>query len=450
MRANNYKGIIFLLLLLSLVLLTFGCTNTRNDAADFKTTTAKLTVTTYLNNIITNNSSSALAVEDQLDLSEIEITLINLDNSDLVEEDERDLKDGQTEVSFDFDNLNLDNKYEIKVKVKDDQGHYVYQAKEEVAVTSTLASYSIDELKFLEVKNVIVDLYNLPEKVDTAEVNLETDSTIKYKKKVAVNPEDEIISADFSDQKIEVGQYDLSLSLLAGDKEVFKASEADLVVLPNQLTIIKVDYKQRTEKLGVDVVWEPAPKAPIDFSKSILGSTRVKLSWKQAKQEYNIYRNQKNDFKSAEKLAVGFKGKEYIDAKVKDDLEYYYWIKAIGKRGMSSPLVGPEKAVIPKFSGVKIYYYQDKDTIPTISVSTKEGENIISKMGYDEKKVAKMRVAPMAPEGWYQFKIANKYLPKSKQDLIVEFAKAKEVKLSPVKTAWYNGEKWLYKQPYQE
>ncbi|MGM0370191.1 MAG: alpha-amylase family glycosyl hydrolase, partial [Bacillota bacterium] len=118
--------------------------------------------------------------------------------------------------------------------------------------------------------------------------------------------------------------------------------------------------------------------------------------------------------------------------------------------GVSSQVVGPRKESIPEFSGVEINYYQESDQQPTIFVETKDGADIIADMGYDSPESITMNQVEDAPEGWYSFKIADKYLPESKGPLVVKFNQSDEkIELNPVKTAWYRGEEWKYEEPYK-
>jgi hypothetical protein len=150
----------FILILLVLFLSLMGCTNTRNESEEFETSTGKLTLTVYLDNIITNNISSALAVEDQVDLSEVELSLTNVENPNLNHQEQRDITADQTEISFKLDDLNVDDNYDVKVKFKDDKGNYVYQGTDQVLITSAESNASVDELRFMKVKDVIINLNN--------------------------------------------------------------------------------------------------------------------------------------------------------------------------------------------------------------------------------------------------------------------------------------------------
>ncbi|MBM7557924.1 alpha-amylase family glycosyl hydrolase [Halanaerobacter jeridensis] len=436
--------------LLILVLVLGGCTNTRNEKEEFITSTGSLRVTVYLQNIITNNSSSALAVEDQIDLSNVEITITNNENHNLVEQDDKDVSADASEVVFSFDDLSLDDSYDIEVKVKDDEGHYVYQGSDQAVISSTDATKSVDELQFLATKNVIVDLHNLPSDVDSGTVSLVTKNAGTYTEEINVNPKDNSAVANFSAQNIEVGQYNLKLSLSAKENEVFSDTKSELVVLPNQVTKINLDCKNGSGGLGVSVVWESAPEAPQRFSTQILGDTQVKLNWKDENLKYNIYRSQTNNFSQANKISFVVEQNTYLDQNIEDDTNYYYWIKAVAESGISSDVVGPRKASIPEFSGSRIYYYSAQNKSPSIVVETENGENITEKMGYSNTQPAKMKAAAEAPQNWYLFKIADRYLPQSKEELVIQFdGKEKEINSTSTENAWYDGDKWHAKPPYK-
>ncbi|MGM0502222.1 MAG: alpha-amylase family glycosyl hydrolase [Bacillota bacterium] len=245
-----------MLAILVLIVLISGCTNTRNDTEDFNTSTAQLTVTAKLDNIITNNSSSALAVEDQLDLSEVEIIITNINNPRLKYQDDQEISDEQEQVSFEFDDLNLDNKYQIEVKVKDDQGHYVYQATEQTVITNAVSSFSIDELQFLEVKNVMIKLNNLAADIDKAQLSLVTKDANTYTKEVEIDSDTNSVEFDFSEEDIEVGQYDLNLSLFTEKQEVYSEQKREILILPNQITTIAADFKNSFDDVEVAVSYQ--------------------------------------------------------------------------------------------------------------------------------------------------------------------------------------------------
>lgn len=448
MQIKKSKSYLMMLLLI-VSLIVGGCTNTRDQTEEFKTSTGSLTVTVYLQNIITDNSSSALAVEDQLDLSNVEVTITNTDNPNLVKTDDKDVKADASEVSFKFDNLNLNDNYDIKVKVKDDEGHYVYHGSDQALISSTAASYSVDELQFLKTKNVVVDLNNLPENVDGGTISLGTGDDVKYREEININSQAKTAQADFSSQNIAVGEYDLKISLTAKGQEKFSDSKSEILVLPNQVTKINLDCKEGQGGLGVSVLWESAPETPQNFSIQIKGDTNVKLNWNDVKAKYNIYRSQNKDFSQAIKLAEKVEDSDYIDWEVAGEQSYYYWVQAVSKTGITSDKIGPRQATIPQFSGIKLYYYS-QEQMPNIVVSTETGEKVTQKMGYHKSELAKMKPTVDAPKNWYLFKIPDKYLPQSQESLVVKFgAKKKEVKLSPVETAWYDGSRWNYKPPYQ-
>ena len=437
---NLKNGLKLLTLLLIFTLLVGGCTNTRNDEEEFKTSTAALTATIYLDTIINDNSSSALAVEDQIDLSNVEITLTNTDNPNLVKNDDQDVSVDATEVSFKFDDLNLDDTYKVDVKVKDDEGHYVYQGSDEVVVSNVNANYSLDELTFLKTKNVVVNLSNLPSNVDGGMVSL---VTTNLKKEAEVEVDGNTAKADFSGQNLEVGEYDLKLSLTAKGKEVFSNTKSEILVLPNQVTKINLDCKNGNGGLGVSVLWESPPEAPKNLSAQVLGGTKVELNWSDEGAKYNIYRSLSKDFAEAVKVALKVEKSEYFDQNIEGEQDYYYWVEAVSEGGISSDKIGPRKASIPKFSGIKVYYYTTKEEVPTIVVGTQNGKKITEEMGYSKEEPAKMKIAADAPKNWYSFKIADKYLPQNEVPLVVRFAGAeKGVNLSPVETAWYDGSKW--------
>ena len=444
------KKFCLLSMLLIFLLILGGCTNTREEAEEFKTSTGSLTVTVYLQNIITNNSSSALAVEDQIDLSNVEITITNNENPNLVQNDDKDVSVDASEVSFRFDDLNLDDRYDIKVKVKDDEGHYVYQGSDYAVVSSTDATKSVDELKFLETKNVVVDLNNLPEDIDSGKVSLVTKDAGTYTEEIDVNSKDNSAVADFSGQNIEVGQYDLKLSLKSNGMEKLSDNKSELVVLPNQVTKINLDCKNGSGELGVSVVWQSAPETPQNFTTNILGDMQVRLNWKDKDLKYNVYRSQSKEFTEATKIASDVDGNNYLDQDIEDEREYYYWLKAINESGVSSEVVGPRKASIPKFSGIKIYYYSPQNKLPSIVVGTQNGKKITEEMGYSNRQSAKMKLTADAPQDWYVFKIADKYLPQSKVPLFIQFeGQEKGVNLNPVETAWYDGDNWSSTSPYK-
>jgi glycosidase len=440
----------FILILLVLFLSLMGCTNTRNESEEFETSTGKLTLTVYLDNIITNNISSALAVEDQVDLSEVELSLTNVENPNLNHQEQRDITADQTEISFKLDDLNVDDNYDVKVKFKDDKGNYVYQGTDQVLITSAESNASVDELRFMKVKDVIINLNNLPEEADSGQVSLKTNDASTYTQDIEIDSKTETATVDFSDDNVEVGEYDLSLTLFSNEQEIFSNQKSDVVVLPNQVTTINLDCKNGSGGLGISVLWEAAPESPTDFATTVIGETRVQLEWDQGEENHTIYRNQSNDFASATKLATGIEKNKYIDQQLADDTEYYYWIQAMSESGVSSQVVGPRKASIPQFSGVEINYYQKSNQQPTIFVETKTGTDIIEDMGYDKQESIPMKQVENAPSGWYSFKIADKYLPAAKDSVVVKFNQAKqEVELDPVKTAWYKGGEWAYKAPYK-
>ncbi|MFO7820354.1 MAG: alpha-amylase family glycosyl hydrolase, partial [Halanaerobacter sp.] len=442
----NVKNRLKLLtVLLIFILLLSGCTNTRNEEEEFKTSTASLNVTVYLDNIITNNSSSSLAVEDQIDLSNVEITLTNTDNPNLVEDDDQDVSADAVETSFNFDDLNLDDTYEIEVKVKDDEGDYVYQGSDEVVVSNVNANYSLDELTFLKTKNVVVSLSNLPSDVDGGQVSL---VTANVEKEAEVEVDGNTAEADFGEQSIEVGEYDLNLSLTAGKTEVFNDTKSEILVLPNQVTKINLDCKDGQGGLGISVLWESPPQTPNKFSAQVLGETNVRLNWSAGDVKYNLYRSQNKDFAQANQIATEIEDSKYVDQDIEDDQDYYYWVEAVSKSGISSDKNGPRKVSIPKFSGIKVHYYTTKEKEPTIVVGTQNGKKITQEMGYSKEEPAKMKTAADAPKNWYSFKIADKYLPQNEVPLVVRFAGAeKGVSLSPVETAWYDGSKWNSERP---
>ena len=446
---KNKSCLILILVLIFLV--GMGCTNTRNQEEEFKTSTAALSVTVNLENIITDNSSSVLTVEDQIDLSNVEIMISNSNDPNLVQQDDKDVAAEATKVSFQFDDLNLDDSYQLKVKVKDEAGHYVYQGSDQVVVSSSISNYSLDELKFFSPKNIVVTVDNLATDITKGKIELITNNIKRYQKRLNINKSDNKAVADFKEKNIAVGEYDLRLSLTVNDEEVFTTTKSEILILPNQVTKVDLAFKDDRKKLDTNVAWESAPQNPQNFRAKLLGQTRIKLDWRSEAANYTIYRSKTNNFSKADKLAVEFSESEYLDQRVTGGQVYYYWLKARAENGISSAVVGPQKVSLPKFSGIKIYYYAPQVKNPTIVVRTHNGQKITQNMGYNKKEPAYMKKTFTAPKNWYSFKIADKYLPQTKVPLVIRFAEQEaEVTLHPVKTAWYDGYEWSYKAPGEQ
>ncbi|MGM0368850.1 MAG: alpha-amylase family glycosyl hydrolase [Bacillota bacterium] len=439
-----------LVLIVAFMLVITGCSSSGIDE-ELSSGEGKINVNIEMPNKNGSESLSALNVTDDLKLSTMEIELINVNDANDTESKSKDVTDEDT-VAFNFNDLKNGAEYEIEMKAKDTEDKYVSKgsgsaiAKEEASSTSIPADW-------LPADGVNVELTNLPEEAETAEVSLNlSDLDTKV---VEINSTEETVEFD---EEFTASNYDLEVSLFDSSEEEIDPDKENVKTnvpfLPSRVTTLTVDWSSDTGGDGgleVDIDWDLAPEPPTGLTAEAADDGTVELSWDDTAAEYLVYRGESTDSKMP-LIETTISDNSYTDEDIEGDKTYYYWVRGVGDNGLNSDFSEVKEVTTPDlFEGIKIYY---KDTSGTPTIWTwEDAENedddyeITKEMGYSWDDQPEMTAVDGADD-WYVFEIPVEHLSESGLPLGVIFNQGDTLTLDPADTAWYDGSSWSYEPPY--